>query len=335
MKLKEIIILLSVIISFASVDAVKRMRPVDFQEDMPAKKVARVKDAFLKPKMSSEKTKINEFVSFKPETDDEKVFALSSAISKDDIEAVKKLIAEKYPVDFQSKGEVMTPLMQVAQAKNNAAQIAKLLIKSGADLARKNSELTALSWAILAGNFDVIRVLVRAGADLTHEIRHLGNINILSPDTKLGKLAAYIMVINSLDEDFKEFITEYDVSQNELEDFLVRLLNQNNFAKFNEVINFLESDRLYSNLVTQEFKDIQLLLEKYQKYTLDPEAVSYILKEQEDYNNLLESRVYDYAQEQDIKPLVKLLANWALSAQKLLQSETFPREIASHISSYM
>lgn len=81
---------------------------------------------------------------------------LCLAISKGDIEAVKKFV--QYGADVNEKSNGMTPLMIAARYNN--VEIIELLIAKGADLSVKNERgFTALKIAELSNAHDAIAIL--------------------------------------------------------------------------------------------------------------------------------------------------------------------------------
>lgn len=84
------------------------------------------------------------------------VTPLSVAISKGDIEAVKKFI--EYGVDVNEKSNGMTPLM--IAARYNKVEIIKILLSNRADLNAKDEKgFTALKYAELSNAIDAVQIL--------------------------------------------------------------------------------------------------------------------------------------------------------------------------------
>jgi len=84
---------------------------------------------------------------------------LCIAISKGDIEGVKKFI--DYGADVNEKSNGMTPLMMAA--RYNKVEIIKLLVSKGANLKEKDSKgFTALKYAELSNANDAILFLKQA-----------------------------------------------------------------------------------------------------------------------------------------------------------------------------
>lgn len=81
---------------------------------------------------------------------------LSVAISKGDLEIVKKFI--EYGADVNEKANGMTPLM--IAARYNKVEIIKLLLSKGANLKDKDEKgFTALKYAELSNATDAVSVL--------------------------------------------------------------------------------------------------------------------------------------------------------------------------------
>lgn len=86
----------------------------------------------------------------------EGVSPLCTAITKGDIEAVKKLI--EYGVDVNQKSNGMSPLMFAA--RYNKVEILKILVGNGANIKAKGSSgFSVLKYAELSNAKDVIQVL--------------------------------------------------------------------------------------------------------------------------------------------------------------------------------
>ena len=84
------------------------------------------------------------------------VSPLNVAISKGDIETVKKFI--EYGADVNQISEDMTPLM--IAARSNKAEIMKILLENGARPNEKNERgYTALKYAQLSNATDAIAIL--------------------------------------------------------------------------------------------------------------------------------------------------------------------------------
>ena len=84
---------------------------------------------------------------------------LGTAISKGDIDAVKKFIV--YGADVNEKSNGMTPLM--IAARYNKIEIIKLLLSNGANLDAKDEKgFTALKYAELSFANDAVQILKQA-----------------------------------------------------------------------------------------------------------------------------------------------------------------------------
>jgi ankyrin repeat protein len=86
----------------------------------------------------------------------EDVSPLCIAISKGDVESVKKII--EYGADVNEKSNGMTPLMFAA--RYNKVEILKFLVSKGAKITAKDEKgFTALKYAELSNAFDAIQYL--------------------------------------------------------------------------------------------------------------------------------------------------------------------------------
>ena len=84
------------------------------------------------------------------------VSPLCIAISKGDVESVKKII--EYGADVNAKSNGMTPLMFAA--RYNKVEILKYLVSKGAKKKKKDSKgFTALIYAEQSGAFDAVQYL--------------------------------------------------------------------------------------------------------------------------------------------------------------------------------
>lgn len=84
---------------------------------------------------------------------------LCAAISKGDIEVVKKFV--EYGADVNERSNGMTPLMIAARYNN--VQIVEYLLSKGAKLDEKSENgFTALKWAEAAGATEAVAVLTKA-----------------------------------------------------------------------------------------------------------------------------------------------------------------------------
>lgn len=100
--------------------------------------------------------------------------SLFKYIDKNDIKAVKKLIADGGYLNIKNK-EGVTALIYASTFDN--IKIVKLLIASGANLNLKNEEgNTALIWVSIKNNIKMTKLLIESGADL----------NIKNDDGKLA-----------------------------------------------------------------------------------------------------------------------------------------------------
>lgn len=87
------------------------------------------------------------------------VTPLGTAVSKGDIEAVKKFI--EYGADVNEKSNGMSPLMMAA--RYNKVEIIKILLSNGANLNAKDEKgFTALKHAELSNAKDAVQVLKQA-----------------------------------------------------------------------------------------------------------------------------------------------------------------------------
>ena len=81
---------------------------------------------------------------------------LCTAISKGDVEAVRKFL--EYGADVNQKSNGMTPLMMAARYNN--VEVIKMLIDKGADIKAKNDNgFTALKFAELSNAHDAVTYL--------------------------------------------------------------------------------------------------------------------------------------------------------------------------------
>ncbi len=86
----------------------------------------------------------------------EDVSPLCIAISKGDVESVKKII--EYGADVNAKSNGMTPLMFAA--RYNKVEILKFLVSKGAKITEKDAKgFTALKYAELSNAFDAVQYL--------------------------------------------------------------------------------------------------------------------------------------------------------------------------------
>ncbi len=86
----------------------------------------------------------------------EGVSPLCIAVSKGDLDAIKKLI--EYGADVNEKSNGMTPLMFAA--RYNKVEILKFLISKGAKITEKNSKgFTALKYAELSNAVEAVQFL--------------------------------------------------------------------------------------------------------------------------------------------------------------------------------
>lgn len=84
---------------------------------------------------------------------------LCNAISKGEIEFVKKMV--EYGADVNEKSNGMTPLM--VAARYNQAEIVKFLLSKGANVKEKSENgFTALKWAEATGAKEVAELLAKA-----------------------------------------------------------------------------------------------------------------------------------------------------------------------------
>jgi ankyrin repeat protein len=99
----------------------------------------------------------NSFSEIKNKTEfNETITPLSVAISKGDIESVKKFI--EYGADVNEKSNGMTPLM--VAARYNKTEIIKFLISKGARLNEKDENgFTALKYAELSNATEAVQLL--------------------------------------------------------------------------------------------------------------------------------------------------------------------------------
>lgn len=89
-------------------------------------------------------------------------YVLAKAIQLNDVETVKNLLQQG--VELNTLYE-LSPLTEATRQGN--LEIMKLLIKAGADVNLQMEEgYTALMDAALAGNIDAVKMLVEAGADV-------------------------------------------------------------------------------------------------------------------------------------------------------------------------
>lgn len=97
--------------------------------------------------LSNDKIKVSVYEGISP---------LCIAISKGDLESVKKII--EYGADVNEKSNEMTPLMFAA--RYNKVEILKLLVSKGAKISEKDSKgFTALKYAELSNAFDAVQYL--------------------------------------------------------------------------------------------------------------------------------------------------------------------------------
>ncbi|NUY82337.1 ankyrin repeat domain-containing protein [Flavobacterium sp. MAH-1] len=84
---------------------------------------------------------------------------LCNAISKGEIEFVKKMV--EYGADVNEKSNGMTPLM--VAARYNQIEIAKFLLSKGASTKEKSENgFTALKWAEATGSKEIADLLAKA-----------------------------------------------------------------------------------------------------------------------------------------------------------------------------
>jgi ankyrin repeat protein len=96
---------------------------------------------------------------------------LEAAITRGDIDAVRNLLVGGADPSFAIGADGRTPLHLAADQAELGAAIARLLIASGANIEAVTSEgaVTPLHKAAFAGNADLMRVLVQAGANVSAE----------------------------------------------------------------------------------------------------------------------------------------------------------------------
>jgi outer membrane protein assembly factor BamB len=106
------------------------------------------------------------------------------AAKKNDIETLRKLLIEGVDVNFQSKYGV-TALTFACDAGNLEA--VNILLENNADPNIKDSfyEVTPFFWAIVQGNYEIIKSMVEHGGDISHP-NILGLVN--SADLEIIKL---------------------------------------------------------------------------------------------------------------------------------------------------
>lgn len=87
---------------------------------------------------------------------------LNQAVARGDMQAVQKSIGKG--VDVNGRGmHAMTPLMKAAEA--GRLDICELLVKHGADVNGHNDSGSVLMWAVNSGNEELVRFLLKSGAN--------------------------------------------------------------------------------------------------------------------------------------------------------------------------
>lgn len=90
--------------------------------------------------------------------------ALHEAVKAGDLAEVKRLIGQGADVTTPANSETLTPLGEAAHKGH--AEIAKVLLESGADVENAADYFTPLFYAIWSGDPDTVRTLIAAGANV-------------------------------------------------------------------------------------------------------------------------------------------------------------------------
>jgi hypothetical protein len=100
------------------------------------------------------------------------VEALHAAAARDDVEAIRSLLAKGVKVDARDKAQ-RTPLLVATRA--NAVNAARVLIDAGADVnAKDNIRDTPFLYAGAEGRLEILRMALAAGANLKDANRYGG-----------------------------------------------------------------------------------------------------------------------------------------------------------------